>query len=94
VRGDTDNFRPPLQGSAEGIYYTPESYSIINETTRLRKSARALLVCVRLENGRDYVTDRKLEQLPKFVTKQRPSDQVPVEITGNIWPKICCRRCG
>jgi len=29
------------------------------------------------------VTDWKLEQLPKFVTMQRPSDQVAVEITGN-----------
>ena len=29
------------------------------------------------------MTDWKLEQLPKFVTMQRPSDQAAVEITGN-----------
>ena len=29
------------------------------------------------------MTDWKLEQLPKFVTKPRLSDQVAVEITGN-----------
>jgi hypothetical protein len=40
-------------------------------------------VCAQLENGGNYVTDWKLEQLPKFVTMQRPSDQVAVEITGN-----------
>jgi hypothetical protein len=37
--------------------------------------------CVRLENGRNYVTEWKLEQLPKFVAKLRPSDEV--EVTGN-----------
>jgi transposase len=39
--------------------------------------------CVRLENGRNYVTELKLEQLPKFVAKLRPSDEVAVEVTGN-----------
>ena len=39
--------------------------------------------CVRLENGRNYVTDWKLEDLPRFVTKLRPSDEIAVEVTGN-----------
>src|SRR6202007_340580 len=39
--------------------------------------------CVRLENGRNYVTEWKLEQLPKFVAKLRPSDEVAVEVAGN-----------
>jgi transposase len=40
--------------------------------------------CVRLENGRNYVTAWKLEQLPKFVGKLQPSDEVAVEVTGNM----------
>jgi len=39
--------------------------------------------CVRLENGRNYLTDWKLEDLPRFVKKLRPSDQIAVEVTGN-----------
>src|SRR3982750_3161509 len=39
--------------------------------------------CVRLENGRNYLTDWKLEDLPRFVKKLRPSDQIAVEMTGN-----------
>jgi transposase len=36
-----------------------------------------------LENGRDYLTDWKLEDLPRFVKKLRPSDEIAVEVTGN-----------
>jgi transposase len=39
--------------------------------------------CVRLANGRKYLTDWKLEDLPQFTKKLRPSDQVAVEVTGN-----------
>ena len=39
--------------------------------------------CIRLENGRNYGTEWKLEQLPKFVAKLRPSDEVAVEVTGH-----------
>ena len=39
--------------------------------------------CVRLENGRTYLTDWKLEDLPRFAKKLRPSDQIAVEVTGN-----------
>jgi len=39
--------------------------------------------CVRLENGRNYLTEWKLEELPRFVKKLRPSDQIAVEMTGN-----------
>ncbi len=39
--------------------------------------------CVRLENGRNYLTEWRLEQLPKFVAKLRPNDEVAVEVTGN-----------
>jgi len=39
--------------------------------------------CVRLENGRNYLTDWKLEDLPRFIKKLRPNDEVAVEVTGN-----------
>jgi transposase len=39
--------------------------------------------CVRLENGRTYVTSWQLEKLPRFVKKLRRTDEVAVEITGN-----------
>lgn len=39
--------------------------------------------CVRLENGRNYLSQWRLEDLPRFVKKLRPTDEVAVEITGN-----------
>lgn len=39
--------------------------------------------CVRLENGRQYVSTWKLEGLDKFVSRLRPADEVAVEVTGN-----------
>ena len=39
--------------------------------------------CVRLENGRNYLSNWKLEDLPQFVKKLRPSDEIAVEMTGN-----------
>jgi hypothetical protein len=42
---------------------------------------------VRLENGRNYLTEWKLEELPKSVPKLRQSD----ESSGRghrVWPKI------
>jgi transposase len=39
--------------------------------------------CLRLENGRDYLSEWKLEDLPRFVQKLRPSDEIAVEVTGN-----------
>lgn len=39
--------------------------------------------CVRLDNGRNYLTEWKLEDLPRFVKKLRPSDEIAVEMTGN-----------
>lgn len=39
--------------------------------------------CMRLENGRTYVSEWKLEHLSRFVKKLRPSDELAVEITGN-----------
>jgi len=39
--------------------------------------------CVRLEDGRQYWSTWALEQLPRFVKKLRPTDQVAVEMTGN-----------
>ena len=42
-----------------------------------------LTVCIRLENGRTHLRTWKLEQLPQFVKKLRPTDEVAVEMTGN-----------
>src|SRR5215471_1323529 len=39
--------------------------------------------CIRLENDRTYITEWALEDLPRFVKKLRPSDEVAVEITSN-----------
>src|SRR5579863_8402446 len=39
--------------------------------------------CVRVENGRNYLSTWRLEELPRFVKKLRPTDEVAVEITGN-----------
>lgn len=39
--------------------------------------------CVRADNGRSYLSDWKLEDLPRFVKKLRPSDEIAVEVTGN-----------
>jgi hypothetical protein len=36
-----------------------------------------------LENGRNDWTEWKLEDLPRFVKKLRPVDQIAVEVTGN-----------
>jgi transposase len=39
--------------------------------------------CVRLESGRQFLSEWRLEQLPQFVKKLRASDEVAVEVTGN-----------
>ena len=39
--------------------------------------------CVRLENGRNYLSEWSLEQLPQFIKKLRSTDDVAVEVTGN-----------
>ena len=39
--------------------------------------------CLRLENGRNYLSEWKLEDLPRFIKKLRPSDEIAVEVTGN-----------
>ncbi len=39
--------------------------------------------CLQLENGRTYLSQWKLEDLPRFLNKLRPTDEIAVEITGN-----------
>jgi transposase len=39
--------------------------------------------CVRLDNGRSYFSEWALEQLPRFVKKLRPGDELALEVTGN-----------
>ena len=39
--------------------------------------------CLRLENGRSYLSQWRLEDLPRFVKKLRASDELAMEITGN-----------
>ena len=39
--------------------------------------------CLRLENGRKYLSEWKVEDLPRFVKKLRPNDEIAVEVTGN-----------
>jgi hypothetical protein len=38
---------------------------------------------MRLESGRQFLSEWRLEQLPQFVKKLRGTDEVAVEITGN-----------
>jgi transposase len=40
-------------------------------------------VCVLAENGREYLSEHRLEQLPQFVRKLRSTDELAVEVTGN-----------
>ena len=40
-------------------------------------------VCVLAENGRQYLSEYRLEQLPQFVRKLRPTDELAVEVTDN-----------
>ena len=44
---------------------------------------RKFTCCVRLESGRNSLREWSLEQLPQFVKKLRPTDEVAVEVTGN-----------
>ncbi|MGH9512642.1 MAG: IS110 family transposase [Terriglobales bacterium] len=44
---------------------------------------RVFTCCMRLESGRQWVSEWRLEQLPQFVKKLRASDEVAVEVTGN-----------
>jgi transposase len=44
---------------------------------------RRFTCCVRLENGRNYLSDWSLARLPQFVKTLRPSDEIAVEVTGN-----------
>jgi transposase len=39
--------------------------------------------CIRLENGRQFLSEWRLEQLPPFVKKLRATDEVAVEVTSN-----------
>jgi len=39
--------------------------------------------CVQLENGRNYLSQWQLKDLPRFVRKLRPEDELALEITGN-----------
>ena len=39
--------------------------------------------CVRLETGRNYLTEWKMEELLRFTKKLRGSDEIAVEMTGN-----------
>lgn len=48
--------------------------------------------CLRLENGRSYLSQWKLEELARFVQKLRSSDEVAVEITGNT--RLFCEAVG
>ncbi|MBV9500521.1 MAG: IS110 family transposase [Acidobacteriaceae bacterium] len=39
--------------------------------------------CMRLENGREYLSQWRLEDLPRFAKKLRPDDELAMETTGN-----------
>src|SRR5437667_2581205 len=44
---------------------------------------RRFTCCIRLENGRNYLSEWSLEQLTRFTQKLRRTDEVAVEVTGN-----------
>lgn len=39
--------------------------------------------CVRLESGRNYLSQWRLEDLRRFAKNLRPDDELAVEVTGN-----------
>jgi len=39
--------------------------------------------CLRLENGRSYLSQWRLEDLPRFAKRLRAGDELAMEITGN-----------
>jgi hypothetical protein len=39
--------------------------------------------CVQLENGRNYLSQWQLKDLPRFIRKLRAEDELALEITGN-----------
>ncbi len=44
---------------------------------------RVFTCCVRLENGRQFLSEWRLQQLPEFVKKLHATDEVAVEVTSN-----------
>ena len=44
--------------------------------------------CMRLSNGKNYLSEWKLESLPVFVKKLQPSDEMAVEVTDNTQPVL------
>jgi len=44
---------------------------------------RNFACCVRLENGRNYLSQWSLKQLSQFIRKLRSTDEIAVEVTGN-----------
>lgn len=44
---------------------------------------RVFTCCERLESGRQFLREWRLEQLPQFVKKLRATDEVAVEVTSN-----------
>jgi transposase len=44
---------------------------------------RVFTCCVRLDSGRQFLSEWRLEQLPQFVKKLRSSDEAAVEVTSN-----------
>ena len=40
-------------------------------------------VCLIGENGREYVSEYRLEVVDRFLRRVRPTDEVAVEVTGN-----------
>src|SRR5579863_1739347 len=44
---------------------------------------RRFTCCIRWENGRNYLSEWNLEQLPPFIKKLRATDEMAVEVTGN-----------
>jgi transposase len=44
---------------------------------------RVFTCCVRIGNGRQFLSEWRLEQMPQFLKKLRATDEVAVEITSN-----------
>jgi hypothetical protein len=44
---------------------------------------RRFTCCVRLEKGRNYLSEWSLERLPQFIRKLRSTDEIAVEVTGS-----------
>jgi hypothetical protein len=78
-----------METAEEHVYSAWQEQKAQEEKMREKRSIgidlhrRRFTCCLRLENGRNYLSEWSLEQLSGFIEKLRSTDEVAVEVTGN-----------